>query len=418
MFFDNHSNRRRVVITGLGAVTPLGNDVAATWSAMMAGVCAVERITQFDTTGFPCQIAAFVKDFHPEDYLDKRDIRRMAPFLHIAIAAAEEAIAQAGLDLEQIEPTRLGIEVSSALGGLDVVEEQRLLLEQHGAKKVMPTAIPALLINMPACFLAIRYNALGPVNCSVSACATGISSIGEAMRRIIWGEADVILAGGTESAITPLTVSAFGRLTALSRRNDTPKQAITPFDANRDGTVLGEGAGVVVLEALEHAQARGAEILAEIKGYSMTSDAYHISSPREDGFSAARAMNNALKEGGFGPDEVDYIAAHGTGTPLNDSVETLAIKQAFGQTAYHIPISSIKSMTAHTLGAAGAISVITIIKTMREGIIPPTVNLENPDPACDLDYVPNEPRQAEVKVALANGFGFGGQNASIVLEAS
>jgi 3-oxoacyl-[acyl-carrier-protein] synthase II len=310
----------------------------------------------------------------------------------------------------------VGIEIGSAIGGADVVEEQRLVLEAQGAKRVNPASIPALLINMPGCFVAIHYDIRGPVNASVTACATGISGIGEGMRRIVWGDADVMLVGGTESAITPLTVSAFGRLTALSRRNDTPKQAITPFDANRDGTVVGEGAGVMVLETVEHAQARSARILAEVKGYALTSDAYHISSPRADGTSAARAMSNALKDGHIEPHEVDYLAAHGTGTPMNDATETKAIKAAFGETAYDLAISSIKGMTGHTLGAAGAISAIAAVKAMHEGFIPPTINLETPDPECDLDYVPNKPRQAEVNVAVANGFGFGGQNASVVLK--
>jgi len=269
---------------------------------------------------------------------------------------------------------------------------------------------------MPGCFIAIRHGLMGPVNASVSACATGVSGIGEGMRRIVWGDADVMLVGGTESAITPLVVGAFGRLTALTTRNDTPKRAITPFDANRDGTVIGEGAGVMVLETLEHAQARGAKILAEVKGYSLTSDAFHISSPREDGSGAARAMSNALADANLKPKDVDYIGAHGTGTQMNDAIETKAIKAAFGETAYDVAISSIKSMTGHTLGAAGALSAVAAVKAMHEGYIPPTINLETPDPECDLDYVPNEPRQANVRVAIANGFGFGGQNASVVLE--
>jgi 3-oxoacyl-[acyl-carrier-protein] synthase II len=383
---------------------------------MMGGECAVEPISKFNTTGFPCALAAFVKDFNPTNYMDKRDARRMAPFLHFAVAAAQEALAHANLDLSQEDPTRIGVEIGSAIGGADVVEEERLTLEREGVKKVNPTAIPALLINMPGCFIAIHHNIRGPVNASVTACATGISGIGEGMRRIVWGDADTMLVGGTESAITPLTISAFGRLTALSKRNDTPKRAITPFDAKRDGTIVGEGAGVLVLESLEHAQARGARIFAEVKGYALTSDAFHISSPRDDGSSQARAIRQALKDGGLEPGQVDYIGAHGTGTPMNDAIETKAIKTAFGEGAYDIPISSIKSMTGHTLGAAGALSAIAAIQAMHEGFIPPTINLDTPDPDCDLDYVPNQPRQAEVKVAVANGFGFGGQNASVVLQ--
>ncbi len=411
-----NGNRRRVVITGMGMVSPLGNDLASSWAAMMNGECGVERITKFDTTGFPCTIAAFVKDFDPTLYMDKRDARRMAPFLHFAVAATQQALNDAALDLSLEDPTRVGVEIGSALGGTDVVEEQRLILEQQGIKKVNPVSLPAMLINMAGCFVAITHNAQGPVNASVTACATGISGIGEGMRRIIWGDADVMLAGGTESAITPLGVGAFGRMTALSTRNDTPKRAITPFDSSRDGTVVGEGAAVVVLESLEHALARGARILAEVKGYALTCDAYHISSPREDGTGAVRAMSGALRDAGIEPHEVNYIGAHGTGTPINDPIETQAIKMALGEAAYKVAISSVKSMTAHTLGAAGAVSAVAAVKAMQEGFIPPTINLDDPDPACDLDYVPNVPRQAEVNVAMVNGFGFGGQNACIVLK--
>jgi 3-oxoacyl-[acyl-carrier-protein] synthase II len=411
-----NGNRRRVVVTGLGMVSPLGNDLASSWRAMMNSECAVEKITKFDTTDFPSAIAAVVKDFDPTLYMDKRDVRRMAPFLHFAVGAAQQAIDDAALNLAQEDPTRIGVEIGSALGGADIVEEQGQILHERGVKKVNPTSLPALLINMPGCFVAITHNLQGPVNASVTACATGISGIGEAMRRIIWGDADVMLAGGTESAITPLMVGAFGRLTALSTRNDTPKRAITPFDASRDGTVVGEGAGVLVLESLEHALARKAKIYAEVKGYALTCDAFHISSPREDGMGAIRAMAGALKDGGLAPQAVDYIAAHGTGTPINDPIETRAIKTVLGEAAYNVAVSSIKSMTGHTLGAAGALSAVAAIKAMQEGFIPPTINLDDPDPACDLDYVPNVPRQAKVKVALVNGFGFGGQNACVALQ--
>jgi 3-oxoacyl-[acyl-carrier-protein] synthase II len=413
----SNGNRRRVVITGMGMVSPLGNDLPSTWAAMMNSECAVEKITTFDTTDFPSTIAAFVKDFDPTLYMSKRDARRMAPFLHFAMGAAQQAIDEAKLDVSNEDPTRMGVEIGSALGGADVVEDQRIILHERGVKKVTPTALPALLVSMAACFVAITHNMRGPVSAPVAACATGITGIGEAMRRIVWGDADVMLAGGTESAITPLMVGAFGRLTALSTRNDTPQRSLTPFDASRDGTVVGEGAGVMVLESLEHAQARGANILAEVKGYGLTSDAFHISSPREDGSGAAGAMRKALQDGGLEPHQVDYIAAHGTGTPMNDPIETQAIKQVLGQeTAYKVAVSSIKSMTGHTLGAAGALSAIAAVQAMQTGMIPPTINLDEPDPACDLDYVPNVPRQAPVNVALVNGFGFGGQNACIALQ--
>lgn len=416
MNLNGNGTRRRVVVTGMGAVSPIGNDLDLTWAAMMRGACGVTEITQFDTTDFPCKVAAFVKDFDPLNYLDKRSVRRMSPFLHFGVAAAQMALDDSGLDVSREDPYRMGVEVGTAIGGANVVEEQRLVLEQRGAKKVNPTSIPALLVNMPGCFISMQHNLRGPVSASVSACATGISGIGEGMRRIVWGDADVMLVGGTESAITPLVVSAFGRLTALTGRNDTPQKSITPFDAGRDGTVIGEGAGVLVIESLEHALARDARILAEVKGYALTSDAYHISSPREDGSGAARAMSGALRDAGLQPADVDYIGAHGTGTQMNDSIETRAVKAAFGEAAYRVPISSIKSMTGHTLGAAGALSAIAAIKSMHDGRIPPTINLENPDPACNLDYVPNQPRTVTVNVAMANGFGFGGQNASIVFQ--
>jgi 3-oxoacyl-[acyl-carrier-protein] synthase II len=416
MTLNGNNGRKRVVITGMGAVSPLGNDLQSTWAGMMNGECGVETITHFDTTDFPCTMAAFVKGFDAQHYMDKRDVRRMSPFVHYAVGAATQALEHAGLDLNQEEPTRIGIEIGAAIGGADVLENQRLVLEQRGARRVNHTAIPALLVNMPGCFVAITHNILGPVNSSVSACATGVAGIGEGMRRIVWGDADVMLVGGTEAAITPTVVCAFGRLTALSTRNDTPQQSITPFDANRDGTVIGEGAGVLVIESLEHAVARGARILAEVKGYSLTSDAFHISSPREDGSGAARAMSNAISDAGMAPEDVDYVGAHGTGTPMNDSIETKAIKSAFGESAYDVAVSSIKSMTGHTLGAAGALSAVAAVQSMQEGSIPPTINLDTPDPDCDLDYVPNKPRQATVNVAMVNGFGFGGQNACVVLQ--
>lgn len=411
-----NGNRRRIVVTGMGAVSALGNDLESNWEAMMKGECGVEPITHFDTTDFPCTIAACVKDFNPLDYLEKRDARRMSPFLHYAVGAAHQAIEHAKLNLDNEDPTRIGVEIGSGIGGSDIVEEQRIVLEEKGVRRVNPATIPALLVSMPACFVAITHNLRGPVNSSVSACATGVAGIGEGMRRIVWGDADVMLVGGTDAAVTPLVVGAFGRLTALSSRSATPKKAITPFDASRDGTVIGEGAGVLVVESLEHAQARGAKILAEVKGYSLTSDAFHISSPRDDGSGATRAMSNALTDSGLSADEIDYLAAHGTGTPMNDPIETQAIKTTFGEAAYNLAISSIKSMTGHTLGAAGALSAIAAIKGMHEGYIPPTINLDTPDPACDLDYIPNEPRQAEVKAAMINGFGFGGQNAAVVLQ--
>jgi 3-oxoacyl-[acyl-carrier-protein] synthase II len=409
------NNRRRVVISGMGAVSSLGADVDLTWAGMMRGECGVEPIDRFDTTGFPCAIAAPVKDFDPLNYMDKRDARRMSPFVQFGVAAAQQAIADANLDFTGEDMTRVGVEIGSAFGGVDVVESQHQLLMEHGAKRVSPMTVPAMLVNMAGCFVAIRHNILGPVGAPIAACATGVVAIGEGMRRVAHGDADVILVGGTDNPITPVVISAFGRMQGLSQRNDTPKQAITPFDASRDGTVLGDGAGVLVMESLDHAQARGAHILAEVKGYGLTSDAYHISAPREDGSGAARAMGKALADAGIGPEAVDYVAAHGTGTPLNDAMETKAIKTALGESAGSVAISSIKSMTGHTVAAAGVLSAMAAIKAMHEGLIPPTIGLESPDPECDLDYVPNKPRRAEIKTAMINGFGFGGQNACVVI---
>ena len=413
---NEQGNRRRVVVTGMGAVTPLGNDLNTTWRGLMEGVCAVEKITAFETNDLPTKIAAAVKGFDPSHYMSHKDARRLGPFIQYALATAKQALDQSRLNLDQEDPTRIGLEVSSALGGLPTIEEQSLLLAQKGVKSLQPTLIPATLINMAACFTGIKLNIQGPTNSAVSACATGLTAIGEAMRRIIWGEVDVMLAGATESAITPLALVGFSRLGALSQRNDTPHQAITPFDANRDGTVIGEGAGMLILEALDHALARGANILAEVVGYALTGDAHHIAAPAPDGGGAGRAMANALKDACVDRSQINYIAAHGTGTPLNDASETKAVKRVFGEAAYDIPISSIKSMTGHMLGAAGVVSAVTVIKAMVEKIIPPTIGLTDPDPECDLDYVPQHARKIDVTYALANAFGFGGQNACVVFK--
>ena len=409
-------HRKRVVVTGLGAITPIGNDMPTTWANMMNGVSGVERITSFDTADIPVKIAGSVKDFDPTAYMSRKDARRLGPFIQYAVATAHQAVWDAGLDMSEEDPTRVGLEVSTALGGMPVVEEQSVVLKERGYKSVNPTLIPASLINMAACFVSIDLNVQGPIHSSVSACATGITSIGEAMRRIIWGEVDVMLAGATESTVMPLAVAGFARLGALSTRNETPQRAITPFDASRDGTVIGEGGAMLVLESLEHAQARGAKILAEVVGYALTGDAHHIAAPAPDGSGATRAMRNALSDAHLDPAEVDYIVAHGTGTPLNDASETKAIKAVYNEDAYDIPISSIKSMTGHMLGAAGAVSAVTIVKAMHEGQVPPTIGLLEPDPDCDLDYVPNEARPLTVDVAMANAFGFGGQNGSIVFK--
>ena len=408
--------QRRVVVTGLGAVTPVGNDAATTWQNLVDGVCGVDKITRFDVSTLPVKLAAEVKDFDPTQYMSRKDARRLSRFVHFALASARQAAMDAALDFSVEDPTRIGVEIGSALGGVPIIEAQSVLLHTQGFRRVNPILIPASLSNMGACFTSIDMNILGPVNTPVAACATGIVSVGEAMRRIVWGDADVMFAGAADSTVNSLAVMGFHRLGALSSRNDAPKRAITPFDAERDGTVIGEGAAVLVLESLTHAQARGAAILAEVVGYALTADAYHIAAPLMSGDGAARAMTGALQSANLNPNQVDFIVAHGTGTPLNDAAETTATKIAFGDVAHKIPISGIKGMTGHMMGAAGALSCLTAVKAIQTGVVPPTVGLENPDPRCDLDYVPNVARRVDVRVAMANAFGFGGQNASIIFK--
>jgi 3-oxoacyl-[acyl-carrier-protein] synthase II len=406
----------RVVITGLGAVTPLGLDAASTWEALLAGKCAVAPVTAFDASELPVRIAASVQGFDPARYMEPREARRLSPFIHYAIAAAGEAVSASGLDPTAEDPWRMGVTIGTALGGTGVIEEQRLNLEAGGYRRINPTMIPAVLINSAACQVAITHSVMGPVSVPVAACATGVVAIGEAARRLAQGEVDVMIAGGTDSAMTPLSIAAFHRLGALSTRNDEPERACAPFDANRAGTVVGEGAAVMILETLSHAVRRGAPILAEVLGYGFTCDAYHLVAPDAEGAGAARAMAQALTYGGVAPDEVSWICAHGTGTQLNDASETKAIKKALGDAAYRTPVSSLKGALAHMLGAAGAISAVAAVQAMQAGMIPPTLNYETPDPECDLDYVPNTARAAPVETVLINGFGFGGQNACLALR--
>ena len=408
--------KKRVVITGMGAITPLGLSVDDFWQGVTAGKSGVGYITQFDVSDHAVKIAAEVKGFDPLDYLDRREARRMARFTQFAMAATKQAIADAQLDLAKEDPTKVGLEIGSGVGGISIIEEQAQLLQRRGPGRVNPTFVPTVLANMAPCHIAILLGIKGPTNAPVAACTTGIIAIGEAMRRLQRGDVEVMIAGGTEWATTPLAVAAFGRIGALSKRNDEPERACRPFDAERDGTVMGEGAAIVVLETLEHALQRGAHIYAEVVGYGLSEDAYHIAAPDPTGDGAARAMTQALEDAGMAPGEVSYICAHGTGTPLNDVSETKAIKRAFGEEAYRIPISSIKSMVGHMLGAAGAISVIATVKAIQDNLVPPTINLETSDPECDLDYVPNVARTVQVNVAMANAFGFGGQNASLLVR--
>ncbi len=406
----------RVVITGIGAITPLGLTWKESWTAMLEGQSAARRVTHFDPTGFPTQIAAMVKGFDPKRYMDFKDAKRLGRVTQFGWAATQEAVAHAELDMTREDPERVGIEIGSAFGALDILEEQSHTLRDHGPRRINPVVAPAVLISTTPCYVAIQLGIQGPVNSQVTACATGITSLGEAARRLQRGEVDVMIAGGSDAYTTPLIMAAFSRLGAMSTRNDEPERACRPFDRTRDGMVLGEGAVVMVMETLEHAQARGAPILAEFGGYGLTADAYNLAAPEPSGRGATSAMTKALTESGLQPEDIHYICAHGTGTQLNDASETAAIKQALGEAAYQIPVSSVKSMVGHMMGAAGALAAAVLVQAINDGIVPPTINYQEPDPACDLDYVPNEARRIRVDAAMCNAFGFGGQNASLLLK--
>lgn len=405
----------RVVITGMGAITPIGNDSNTFWNNIKNGECGVDFITAFDTENFSTKLAAEVKDFNPADYMDFKEAKRMDRFSQLAVAAAKEAVEDSKIDLDSIDAERFGVIVGAGIGGIGTTEAQHSVLVDKGAKRVNPLIIPMIISNMAAGNIAIQFGAKGLCTNVVTACATGTNSIGDAFRSIKHGYADVILAGGTEASITPLSVAGFTSLTALSKSTD-PKHASIPFDLNRDGFVMGEGAGIVMLESLEHAQRRGAKIYGEVVGYGSTCDAYHITSPAPDGEGGARAMKLAISEAGIATNEISYINAHGTSTPYNDKFETAAIKTVFGEEAYKVPVSSTKSMTGHLLGAAGAVEAIVCLKAMEEGFIPATVGLTTPDPECDLDYVPNVGRNAELKYTMSNSLGFGGHNATLVFK--
>jgi 3-oxoacyl-[acyl-carrier-protein] synthase II len=410
---------RRAVITGLGAVTPIGNDARTYWTNLLAGVNGGGRITSFDATGFDVQIAAEVKDFDPTIAMDRKMARRMSRFIHFGVAAAKEAVEDAGLDFTDwpIERRdRVAVVINTGGGGMEQVTEGADTLREKGPGQVSPFAIPALSGSMAAAQVSMKYGVTGPVITQVAACASSVIAFQDALRLIRSGECDVVLAGGSEAPLLPIAFAALGNMGALSKRNDDPQHASRPFDRERDGFLFGEGAAVCVVETAEHALARGATIQAEVIGAALTADAYHISAPEPSGRGAALAMTKALQVAGVAPDEVDYIVAHGTSTPLNDVTETRAIKSAFGDHARRVPISSPKSMIGHLLGAAGAAAAVAGVGAIREGWIPPTANLENPDPECDLDYVPLVKRQARVDTAIVNGFGFGGQNAVAVFR--
>ena len=407
---------RRVVVTGMGAITPIGNDVASTWEAAKAGQSGIARITFFDTSGLETQIAGEVKGFDPEERFGRKEARRMDRSTHFAMEACSQALAHSRLLENGTDRNRVGVVVSSAVGGVVTLIEQYDVFKARGPRRVSPFMIPMMLVDTPAAQVAIQYGLRGPNMAVVTACATGTNAIGEAFEMVARGAADAILAGGTEAGLHPLTVAGFNVMGALSTQNDDPPGASRPFDANRSGFIISEGAAVLLLEELEHALARGATIHAEIIGYGTSADGYSMVAPLEMGEGARLAMQGALDRAGLAPEDVGYLNAHGTSTSLNDAAETQAIKILMGEHAYNIAISSSKSMTGHLLGAAGAIEALICVKTLEDGIIPPTINYETPDPECDLDYVPNQARAANVQVAMSNSFGFGGHNSCLVLR--
>ena len=409
--------KRRVVITGYGLVTPLGIGSREPWERLVKGESGIDYITRFDASTMKSKIAGEVKDFNPRDYIDPKDAKRMDLFTQFAMAAAKLALEMSGLEITEENAGRIGVLVGAGLGGLETFERfHKRLIQTNNPKKVSPFFIPMLISNMASGQIGIRWGAKGPSISISTACATGSHSIGYALRTIQYGDADVMITGGAEAAISPVSVSGFDAMRALAELKDDPKKASRPFDKERTGFVIAEGCGIIILETLEHAKQRGAEIYGELVGFGQSADAYHIAAPSPNGEGPTRCMTNALSDAGISPEDIDYINAHGTSTPLNDLAETMAIKNVFKDYAYKIPISSNKSMIGHLLGAAGAVEAIFTMLTLREGIIPPTINYEHPDPECDLDYVPNVAREAKLKYAISNSFGFGGTNASLVFR--
>jgi 3-oxoacyl-[acyl-carrier-protein] synthase II len=408
--------KRRVVVTGLGLVTPCGNDVPSTWRALMNRENGADYIKKFDAEKFSAKFACEVKDFDPLNFLDKKEARRMGAFTHFALAASDEAVKHSGLVIDDTNSEMVGTYISSGIGDFWAIEREHEKLLNSGPDRVSPFFIVSAIVNLAAGNVSIRHGAKGPNSATATACSAGAHAIGDSFRMIERGDADAMICGGAESAITPMSVAGFASMRALSTRNDEPKRASRPFDAERDGFVIGEGAGLLILEELEFAKARGANILAEIVGYGMSGDAFHVTMPDETGSGAIRVMQRALKDAGISPDQIGYINAHGTSTPYNDKFETLAIKQVFGENAYNIPVSSTKSMTGHALGAAGGIEAVFSILAIQEGKLPPTINYEVPDPDCDLDYIGDGPRDAKVDYVLSNNFGFGGTNACLIFK--
>lgn len=408
-------SERRVVVTGLGAVTPVGNDVSTMWESLLASKSGIDFVTQVDKEEYPAKVAAEVKDFDPSLYVDKKDARKMDPFTQYAVAASKMALKDANLEITDEIAHRVGVWIGSGIGGMKTYEEQFMKFVEKGPKRVSPFFVPMMIPDMAAGQVSIQTGAKGINSCSVTACASGANSIGDAFKAVQRGDVDYIIAGGSEAPITNMAFSGFSAMKALSF-NEDPLKASRPFDKNRDGFVMGEGAGILILETLDSALARGAHIYAEIVGYGATGDAYHITAPAEHGEGAARAMQHALKDAGLKPEDVDYINAHGTSTDLNDKYETEAIKTIFGEHAYKLAVSSTKSMTGHLLGAAGGVEAVISVKAIEDGIIPPTINYETPDPELDLDYVPNQARKQDVNVVVSNSLGFGGHNVALIFK--
>ncbi len=408
---------RRVVVTGIGIISPLGIGKEPTWQGLIEGRSGIDRITKFDTTEFPCKIAGEVRGFQPDRWIEKKEIKKSDTFIHYAIASAQMAFDDSGLELAKEDRDRIGVIIGSGIGGLPLIEEMHAKMLERGPSRISPFFIPGLIVNLASGHVSIRFGVLGPNSAPATACATGAHAIGDAFKIIQREDADIMFAGGSEAVITPLAVGGFSAMRALSTRNDEPQRASRPWDLDRDGFVMGEGAGILILEEREHALARGARIYCELTGYGMSSDAYHITSPAEDGRGMIRVMQRALKDANLQPTDIQYINAHGTSTPVGDKTETVAIKGAFGEHAYKLAVSSTKSMTGHLLGAAGGLESAIAALCVKEGIIPPTINYEKPDPECDLDYVPNTARRQTVTHMLSNSFGFGGTNATLVFSA-
>lgn len=409
-------SKRRVVVTGLGLITPVGNTVVDTWRNIVAGVSGVSEITHFDTTGFSVRIGGSIRGLDLEQYIPKKEQRKMDPFIHYGMAAGIQAVEDSGISAADSDPHRIGVAIGSGIGGLPGIEKTTQILLEGGPRRISPFYVPSNIINMISGHLSIRYGFKGPNFAIVTACTTGTHNIGDAARIIEYGDADVMVAGGAEMASCPTCLAGFANAKALSNRNDEPEKASRPWDRDRDGFVLSDGAGAMVLEEYEHARRRGANIYAEVIGYGMSADAYHMTLPAQDGEGAAYCMQNALRNAGINPEGVDYINAHGTSTPAGDAVESHAIKRVFGDHAHKVAISSTKSMIGHLLGAAGGVEAVFCVLAMRDGVAPPTINLDNPDPDCDLDYIPHEARRMEINISLSNSFGFGGTNGSLIFR--